>query len=89
MQGKKKLAVAVAAIAVAAVGGGIGAAEAQAQNEVLQGTATTIGGGTSGSCGTPTWKSVTATFSAAGPAKGPYAGRFTETKANGGVSGWQ
>jgi hypothetical protein len=87
MKGKRKLAVAVTAMSIAGVCGGIGAAGAQAQTEVLQGTATTIGGQTGGSCASVMWKSVSVNFSAVGSATGPYPGVFTNTNANGGVSG--
>jgi hypothetical protein len=80
---KTTLAVAVSTMAIAAVGGGTAATAAQAQNEVLQATATTFTGGTSGWC----FKgSASATFTAAGPATGPYPGTFAETNANVSVS---
>jgi hypothetical protein len=83
MHGKKNLAVAMTVMSIAALGGAIGAARAQAQNEVLQATATTFNAGGSGWC----FKgSASATFSAAGPATGPYPGTFTETNANVSVS---
>ena len=83
VQRTKKLAVAVGAMAIAAGGVGTAATAAQAQNEVLQATATTFTGGTSGWC----FKgSASATFTAAGPATGPYPGTFTETNANVSVS---
>jgi hypothetical protein len=81
MQGKKKLCVAITAISIAAANGGIAATAAQAQDEVLQATSTTfIAGAASGICLSGL---ASATFSAAGPATGPYAGSFTEaTPAN-------
>jgi hypothetical protein len=83
MHGKNKLAVAMTAISVAAVVGGIGAGAAHAQSEVLQATATTFRAGAGGYC----FKgSASVTFSASGPATGPYAGTFTETPANVSVS---
>jgi hypothetical protein len=83
MQTRDKLAVAVTAMVIASANGGIAATAAQAQSEVLQATATTFSGGTSGWC----FKgSASATFNASGPAAGPYSGTFTETNANVSVS---
>src|SRR5205085_12661082 len=79
VQRTKKLAVAVSAMAIAAVGGGTAATAAQAQDEVLQATATTFTAGGIGWCFNG---SASATFSASGPATGPYLGTFTETNAN-------
>ena len=67
------------ALSIAAVGGGTAASAAQAQNEVLQASTTTFTGGGGGWC----FKgSANTTFSAAGPASGPYPGSFTQTNAN-------
>jgi len=75
MQGTRKLAVAVTSISIAAASGGTAASAAQAQDEVLQATTTTfIAGGANGSCFSG---AASATFTAAGPATGPYAGSFT------------
>jgi hypothetical protein len=83
MHGKKKLAVAMTAMSIAAVGGGPAASAAQAQNEVLPASTTTFTGGGGGWC----FKgSANATFSAAGPANGPYPGTFTQINANVSVS---
>jgi hypothetical protein len=76
MQGTKKLAVAITAMSIAAATGGIAATAAQAQDEVLQATTTTfITGAASGNCFSGV---ASATFTAVGPATGPYAGSFTE-----------
>jgi hypothetical protein len=80
---RNKLAVAMTAISITAVAAGIGSGAAQAQDEVLQATATTFSAGGVLSC----FKgSASATFSASGPAAGPYDGTFTETAAKVSVS---
>lgn len=79
----KGLAVAIMAWSIAAVGGGTAATAAQARDEVLQATTTTFTGGGGGWC----FKgSANVTFSAAGPATGPYPGTFTQTNTNVSVS---
>jgi len=83
MREKAKLAIATTAMTLATLYGGIGVATAQAQDEVLQATTTTFTGGSGGLC---LKGSANATFSAAGPASGPYLGTFTQTDANVSVS---
>jgi hypothetical protein len=83
MQGKRKLAIAATAISIAAGGAATAATAAQAQDEVLTATSTTFAAGGSGWCFKGTGN---ASFTAAGPATGPYAGSSTEADANVSVS---